>query len=64
MKVSHLSGDIAKRLLQREAFWMFYLKTMSPSGLNDDFDISCFLVFVFFIRGGGGGVQSLCKVFV
>lgn len=30
-------------LLKTEARWIFYLKTLHPNGLNDDFDLTCFL---------------------
>lgn len=36
-------GDRGKRLLQRETFWIHYLNTMSPNGLNEEFDIKPFL---------------------
>lgn len=35
--------DTNKRLLQREAFWMKRLGTLHPQGLNDRFEMSCFL---------------------
>uniref|UniRef100_A0A4W5PKF4 pyrroline-5-carboxylate reductase n=1 Tax=Hucho hucho TaxID=62062 RepID=A0A4W5PKF4_9TELE len=33
-------GNIEILLLQREAYWIFYLKTLTPKGLNIDFDLS------------------------
>ncbi len=36
-------GDYEKKLLQRECFWIYTLNTLSPSGLNEDFDIKPFL---------------------
>ena len=36
-------GDHGKRLLQRETFWIYFLNTMSPSGLNEGFDVKPFL---------------------
>lgn len=36
-------GCTPQTLLQCEARWIFYLKTMHPRGLNDDFDLTCFL---------------------
>lgn len=36
-------GCTPQALLQCEAKWIFYLKTLHPKGLNDDFDLSCFL---------------------
>ena len=33
-------GNIEILLLQREAYWRSYLKTLTPSGLNIDFDLS------------------------
>ena len=36
-------GDWEKRLLQRETYYIFSLNTMSPNGLNEEFDIKPFL---------------------
>ena len=36
-------GDIDNLLLRREVWWIHYLKTMAPIGLNEDFDIRPFL---------------------
>ena len=36
-------GDIEKRLLQRETYWIYALNTLSPQGLNEDFDVKPFL---------------------
>lgn len=36
-------GDHGKRLLQRETYWIHALNTMSPNGLNEEFDIKPFL---------------------
>lgn len=36
-------GDIDTILLQREAFWIYTLDTLSPRGLNEDFDLRPFL---------------------
>lgn len=36
-------GDRDKKLLQRETFWIYFLNTLSPHGLNEDFDIKPFL---------------------
>ncbi len=36
-------GDCEKKLLQSECFWIYTLNTLSPSGLNEDFDIKHFL---------------------
>lgn len=36
-------GDHNRKLLQRETFWIHYLNTLSPNGLNEDFDIKPFL---------------------
>ena len=32
-------GNIEILLLQRDAYWISYLKTLTPSGLNIDFDL-------------------------
>ena len=39
----YTSHDHGRRLLQRETFWIYYLNTMSPNGLNEEFDIKPFL---------------------
>ena len=36
-------GNIEILLLQREAYWISCLKTLTPSGLNIDFDLRLFL---------------------
>lgn len=36
-------GDRQQKLNQREAFWIYQLKACEHPGLNDDFDLSCFL---------------------
>ena len=36
-------GDIDNLLLRRELWWIHYLKTMAPIGLNEEFDIRPFL---------------------
>lgn len=36
-------GDYEKKLLQRECFWIYTLNILSPSGLNEDFDMKPFL---------------------
>lgn len=36
-------GDIDNILLRREAFWIYSLDTLSPNGLNEDFDLRPFL---------------------
>ncbi len=43
VKCPRRGGDINILLLQREAFWIFTLDTLSPRGLNEDFDIHPFL---------------------
>ncbi len=43
VKCPWCGGDINILLLQREAFWIFTLDTLSPRGLNEDFDIRPFL---------------------
>ena len=36
-------GDLDRLLLQRETYWIYFLNTMSPDGLNEEFDIKPFL---------------------
>ena len=36
-------GNREKLLLQREAYWIHYLKTEFPKGLNEELVLSCFL---------------------
>ena len=36
-------GDIIKKLLQREAFWIYTLNAASAGGVNDQPNLSCFL---------------------
>ena len=36
-------GDIDNLLLRRELFWIDFLGTMAPIGLNDEFDIRPYL---------------------
>lgn len=36
-------GDLDRKLLQREAFWIYRLNGMSPNNLNEEFDLTCFL---------------------
>ncbi len=43
VKCPRRGDDMNKLLLQREAFWIFTLDTLSPRGLNEDFDIRPFL---------------------
>ncbi|XP_062837953.1 uncharacterized protein LOC134299335 [Anolis carolinensis] len=38
-----INTDIKKLLLCREAFWIHKLKTLTPQGLNDRLDLTCFL---------------------
>lgn len=35
--------DIAKNLSQRETWWIKFLNTMLPSGLNEKIDMGCYL---------------------
>ncbi len=34
-------GDRDKNLLQREAFWIFELKSLFPEGMNEELELSC-----------------------
>lgn len=43
IQLSNRGGDVNNKLLQREAFWIFTLDTMSPKGLNEEFDLRPFL---------------------
>lgn len=36
-------GDIDKRILQRETFWTFTLKTVVPEGLNEQLQFGCYI---------------------
>ena len=36
-------GDILKKLAQREMYWIDFLNSMIPNGLNDDYSLKCFL---------------------
>lgn len=37
-------GDnLDQKLNQREAYWIYHLKTLTPAGLNIDFELKCFL---------------------
>lgn len=41
--IADKGGDINKRLIQRECFWIYKLKTIYPKGLNTHLDFSAFL---------------------
>ena len=43
VSVPRRGGEIEQILLKREAFWIQSLKTLSPFGLNVDFDLKSFL---------------------
>lgn len=43
VKAPRRGGDINNILLRREAFYIFHLNTLSPKGLNLDFDLKPFL---------------------
>ncbi|KAL2082102.1 hypothetical protein ACEWY4_021920 [Coilia grayii] len=36
-------GDLDRTLLQRECFWIYELGCLSPKGMNEDFNLACFL---------------------
>ncbi|XP_075452819.1 uncharacterized protein LOC142493147 [Ascaphus truei] len=42
-KVGIRGGDRLQRVSQQETFWIYTLKTLSPKGLNIDFDLASFL---------------------
>ncbi|MEE6516773.1 hypothetical protein FKM82_026498 [Ascaphus truei] len=42
-KVGIRGGDRLQRVSQQETFWIYPLKTLSPKGLNIDFDLASFL---------------------
>ncbi|OCT55255.1 hypothetical protein XELAEV_18003523mg [Xenopus laevis] len=35
--------DLKQKLLQLESFWIWTLQTQSPKGLNEEFNLTCFL---------------------
>ena len=39
----HRGGDIIRKLLQREAYWIYTLNAASAGGVNDQPSFSCFL---------------------
>ncbi|OCT78300.1 hypothetical protein XELAEV_18029407mg, partial [Xenopus laevis] len=41
-------GNIRKRLLQREAVWIKRLDSLTPMGLNESFNMRCFLYVTIF----------------
>ncbi|CAB1337497.1 unnamed protein product [Coregonus sp. 'balchen'] len=43
VKMSRREGDIERKLLQRESFWIHRLNTLSPLGHNEEFDLKPFL---------------------
>ncbi|CAB1337390.1 unnamed protein product [Coregonus sp. 'balchen'] len=43
VKMSRRGGDIERKLRQRESFWIHRLNTLSPLGLNEEFDLKPFL---------------------
>lgn len=43
VKAPRRGGDINKLLLQRECYWIHRLRTLSPRGLNEEFDVRPFL---------------------
>ncbi len=43
VKLPRRRGDINHLLLKREAYWIYTWNTLSPNGLNEEFDICPFL---------------------
>lgn len=43
VKISNRGGDLNALLLKREAFWIYTLNTISPKGMNEEFDLRPFL---------------------
>lgn len=43
IQLTNRGGDINSVLFKREAFWIYTLDTLSPKGLNKDFDLKPFL---------------------
>lgn len=43
VKMSCRGGDIERKLLQRESFWIHRLNTWSPLGLKEELDLKTFL---------------------
>ncbi|OCT94580.1 hypothetical protein XELAEV_18012257mg [Xenopus laevis] len=42
VRLGRRGGDSAGLLAKRELFWIFYLHTCLPLGLNYEFDVTCF----------------------
>ena len=43
VSLSRRGGDLERQLLRREAYWMYFLNTRAPFGLNIDYDLRPFL---------------------
>ena len=56
-------GDHGKRLLQRETFWIYFLNTMSPNGLNEEFDAISVMCSFFFFNTSIFQLQKLIYAF-
>ncbi|CAJ0955650.1 unnamed protein product [Ranitomeya imitator] len=40
VSMNRRGGDVTQKLLAREAYWIHFLQSMEPRGLNRDFDVS------------------------
>lgn len=42
IRPSPRGGDIDRLILQRESFWIFWLQTVTPNGLNEQLNFICY----------------------